>query len=706
MAARMDAVSTDITDRLAELEESIKAEAILEETLDRQRKEQKVQLMQEYYDEVKKMLNDQYKAETHFDSLVMKEKAKLDAKELKELDKLKQKLEKTKDDDKKKKLEAEYAERIKKLNEEEKIKDERAIKRAKKVAELESAQRKDELADMLRSTTFGKGQSLSKRLQGLKDAFTDKDGSTNIWQGLSSTITALADMSKQLTSTINDIASNKSAIDTRLQGWTGKTKSGSYWDQMSTDITGVAGVSPLIKQENMVNNIKTMVGQGIAFNVEQRAFLQTISDKIANTFSATDGTLLKLVRIQQADTTAARLGMESALTAFLNNMYETTEYMTNAASSIRQSLYEASALMGATQATAFEYQVQKWMGSLYSVGFSNTEGLAGALGQLAAGNVEGITNGGYGNLLVMAASNAGLSIGDALQKGLNEGNTNKLMRAMVEYLQGIYTETKDSLVVQQQYAKVFGLTASDLKAISNLNLNDIDAISNNSLGYAGMLAQLNTMANSMYKRTSQTEMLTNLTGNMKYTMAAGIANNPLLYSIWTMSNLLEDVVGGIEFNIPTILGTGTNQTFNIADMMKVGALSGSIINGVANMISAGGNGGLTGAGMLSAMGIGNNLKVTSRGNGSGLGYLSTSGASVSESSYTMNASSSDIQSKSFSDAKEENKARAAEEEDQVELKDVDAKVLEIATILKAVTNGSSKFHVTFGSELPFSGNNH
>ena len=130
MAARMDAVSTDITDRLAELEESIKAEAILEETLDRQRKEQKVQLMQEYYDEVKKMLNDQYKAETHFDSLVMKEKAKLDAKELKELDKLKQKLEKTKDDDKKKKLEAEYAERIKKLNEEEKIKDERAIKRA------------------------------------------------------------------------------------------------------------------------------------------------------------------------------------------------------------------------------------------------------------------------------------------------------------------------------------------------------------------------------------------------------------------------------------------------------------------------------------------------------------------------------------------------------------------------------------------------
>jgi hypothetical protein len=69
--------------------------------------------------------------------------------------------------------------------------------------------------------------------------------------------------------------------------------------------------------------------------------------------------LLKLVRIQQADTTAARLGMESALTSFLNEMYETTEYMQGIASDIRAQIYEASALMGAKEATEFEFQVQK-----------------------------------------------------------------------------------------------------------------------------------------------------------------------------------------------------------------------------------------------------------------------------------------------------------------------------------------------------------
>lgn len=118
-------------------------------------------------------------------------------------------------------------------------------------------------------------------------------------------------------------------------------------------------MSPFVKQADVVDNLKTLVGKGIAYNVEQRAFLDTISDKIATTFEATDATLLKLVRIQQADSTAARLGMEAALNQFLNSMYETTEYMTEAAASIRANIYEASALMGAAEATAFEYQVQK-----------------------------------------------------------------------------------------------------------------------------------------------------------------------------------------------------------------------------------------------------------------------------------------------------------------------------------------------------------
>ena len=128
---------------------------------------------------------------------------------------------------------------------------------------------------------------------------------------------------------------------------------------MSSRITGIAGVSPYIKQEDLANNVQAMVTSGIAFNIEQRAFLQTIKSKIADTFDATNGTLLRLIRIQQADSTAARLGMESSLTAFLNNMYENTEYLKQVSEGVKTSLEEAMSLMSAVDAVGFEYSVQK-----------------------------------------------------------------------------------------------------------------------------------------------------------------------------------------------------------------------------------------------------------------------------------------------------------------------------------------------------------
>lgn len=128
---------------------------------------------------------------------------------------------------------------------------------------------------------------------------------------------------------------------------------------MQHAVTSLTFGSPYIRQSDFSNNIETLISQGIAYNVEQRAFLMTLSDKIATTFNTTDATLLRLVRIQQQDTTASRLGMESALTAFLNNMYETTEYMQGLAESTRSALLEAQSLMSGAAATELEYQVQK-----------------------------------------------------------------------------------------------------------------------------------------------------------------------------------------------------------------------------------------------------------------------------------------------------------------------------------------------------------
>lgn len=538
---------------------------------------------------------------------------------------------------------------------------------------------------------FGKGKSFAERKQAFYNMSHNEDGTRNLGKLAASLTNAVSDMAKQLDSKIDEIGKYKSAIDTRLYGSKNtKNWAGSYWDSMSKDITGMAGISPLVKQSDLANKVSQMVGQGIAFNVEQRATLAVLKDKIATTFDAANGTLLRLVRIQQQDTTAGRLGMEAALNAFLNNMYETTEYMEGLAAQVKGSLEEAMSLMTGENALSFEYQVQKWLGSMYSVGMSDSavQGFGSVIGKLASGQIDAITNGGQGNLVIMAANQAGLSVADILNNGLDSQTTNELMNAMVDYLAKIAKDAGDSKVIQQQMASVYGMTASDLKAAANLS-SSRSAVARDGLTYSGAINNLYSMANSMYARTSIGEMMTNAWDNFQYTMAAGIANNPMLYATYKAAGLLDAVTGGIALPDIKVMGTGVNLQTTIADLMRVGAMSGSILSGIGSMIASGGNGGITGSGILKAAGISGNLNTVSRGDGQGL--RTAGGATVSESgSLIGNSNGSDIQNATMTNATDSANAQLAEAVDSSEetkLSEVYAEVVEIYKLLQDVANG-------------------
>ena len=545
---------------------------------------------------------------------------------------------------------------------------------------------------------IGEGFTLRERFSTLRSGFRDDDGNFDLKKGFALMTNALSSLTQKLDSKIDSIAGMKSAIDTRLQGSNNKTSLGSYWEQMSKDLTGVAGVSPLVKQEDIAKNISSLVSAGISYNVEQRAFLETIKDKIATTFDATNGTLLRLVRIQQQDTTAARLGMESALTSFLNNMYETTEYMKSISSNITSSLQETMSLMSSKDAVSLEYEVQKWMGSMFSVGVSDTavNSIAQALGKTLAGDISGITSGGVGNLVVMAANEAGLSIADILRDGLNADETNMLLEQMTYYLGKLYDQSSDSRVIQQQLASVYGISASDLKAITNLVKVEgtMGSISGSSLTYENAMQQLKDMANSMWSRTSIGEMLTNAWDNFQYTMASGIASDPITYGIYKAAGLLDDLVGGIAIPMVSVMGNTVDLHTTIADLMRVGALSASAMKGIAAMIGAGSGGGLSGSGMLKALGIGENITTVSRGTISG--KRTSNGPTVSESGGMVgNSASGDVLNKTMSDANDSQNSQivsAKEDETEVALKDVNDSILLIYDLLRDVTTGAATFH--------------
>lgn len=522
---------------------------------------------------------------------------------------------------------------------------------------------------------------------------------------LDGALNVVGDFINQLATIGKASTKHQSGVDTRLQGLTTdeskggiKKSAGSYWRSLSGDI-GKLGASPFFRQEDAEERFDRLISQGIAFNVKERAFLDVLKDKVATTFNVADGTLLKLVRIQQADTSAARLGMESALTEFLNSMYATTEYMQQAAESIRSNLYEATALMGAKEATEFEFQVQKWMGSLYSVGFSNTEGLSSALGKIVAGEIEGITEGNMGNLLVMAANEAGKPIANILEKGLSASDADDLMKSMVEYLAKLYNETKGSKVLAQQFANVFGLTASDLKAAANL-APSVKEIAKHDETFGSLIQQVYDLTGSMVARTSLGEMGENMKANFMYSMAASLANDPFSSFLNTAANMLNDLVGGIEIPFINVFGFGFDLNATVADLMNVAALVGPTLSGIGKM--AAGLANLVPSNLLKTFGVDKGdagLNIQTRGTTSGLAAGTAGGGGTSESAFVGNENASDIKNKTVSDASEGPSSTVAEAKDDRESKEearsqmIAGHIVDIYELLQEVTSGTKKFRV-------------
>ncbi len=515
---------------------------------------------------------------------------------------------------------------------------------------------------------------------------------------INAAMSALANLAQKLNNQTDKIGEKQALIDTRLQGSTvNDTMVGSYWKRLAKDMNYIGAVNPYFKQEDFANNIETLVNKGISFDIKQRAFLMTIQEKIANTFDAADGTLLRLIRIQQQDTTAGRLGMESALNSFLNSMYETSEYLTDVASSVRSSLGELQALMEGAAGTELEFQVQKWMGSLYSVGMSQdaVQSIAQTFGQIVSGDVGGLTGNGTGNLLIMAANEAGISIADILQEGLDADETNKLMQAMVNYLAEIAEMSSDSRVVQQQLANVYGIKASDLRAATNL-ASSIKDVSKQDLTYSGMLGQLNKMANSMLLRTSTGEMLSNIWGNTQYTMATTMANDPLLYLLPRVATLLEDYAGGIDLPFVNAMGFGVDLNTSVAQLMNVAAMSGTILGSLGPMVS-GLASAVSGDVMLGLAGINTKEKapVIARGSAQTLQHLG--GFSLTESGFIGNASGDDIKKQTLIDADDEKKKLLVEAKDEEAADDVTTQanlaVVNIYNLLEEVAHGSQSLRV-------------
>lgn len=436
----------------------------------------------------------------------------------------------------------------------------------------------------------------------------------------------------------NTMKSYQSHIDARLQG------SDKSWKKANNMITNNLGLSTIVKTTNVIEKLKEAVDQGISYNVEQRAFLAEISDKIANTFNAFDASLLRLIKLQQADSTAARLGMEAILTKFLNSTFEDSSYLSNEADNISSIIIDASSQLTNAQANEFEYIVHKWLGSMSSVGISSEaiNTIAEGINYLATGNVESMaSNTQLTTMFAMAASRSNMEYSEILLEGLNADKTNKLLEGMLSYLADI-AKGADNQVVKGAYGNILNLKASDFKAIENLS-KSISSISSNTASYSSMIAETESQLSSLWTKVSLSEQLSNIYDNAIYSVASDMVNSPVTWAMQKMLNFMDK--NQLDINIPFInaMGFGVDLNTSVKGLMRVGMGLAQGFSFMGTLISSLVSGGGTNLGAWGAK------ETTSRGSGMSSSTSTTLG-DTSSSVYVTNTNEEDVKNSTLNEA--------------------------------------------------------
>lgn len=523
------------------------------------------------------------------------------------------------------------------------------------------------LREQRESKEFDQAQSKENfmaSLLSLKETFTTSEGRMALaldtaMKAVGNTLKLLEDVTKSIDTNVNEYFQYQAQLDARLQG-TEQT----YKDLLST-VSNNLGMSMVVAQKDYISQFKKLVDSGIMHNMETRAFLATVTDKVISTFDAFDANLLRLVRLQQNDSTAARMGLESSLNKLFNSYFSDSSYLSDGPhDSISSAILEASSMLSNEMSLEFEFAVHKWLGALHSLGMSSDtlETIAQGLNYLGTGNVTALNgNDSLQTLLAMSAVHGGVSYADLLTNGLNAESTNKLLSGMITYLMQIANNTETNQVTKSAYSDLFGLHMSDLRAIINLTETDVSSLTELTTSYANALNETQTQINSIVSRTHLSTMVDTLFDNAVLGASLDIGRDPVAYGLWKTLNLVEGLTGGIALPFINIFGSGIDLNTTVTQLAKSGMAG---ITLLSNLVASLGRGGLTGNLDLANWG---NVELTSRG--SATKFLTTgadSGFSTSSRiDYTGSGSSDDIKRTEMSDA-----ADSAEKDSEISNKNV------------------------------------
>ena len=334
------------------------------------------------------------------------------------------------------------------------------------------------------------------------------------------------------------LAANVGKINAALEG-TGRT-----YASTTESMVESLGMNRFVKQTDYIQNIARLTAEGVTFNVEQRAILETIRDKTISSFSSMDAHLLRLVRLKQSDVTASQFGMEAALRNTLNRVFKDSTYMKDMFDGIAGAITDAVLISGGKDVTEYSSVVQTWMGAMYESGIDSSmvNKMAGAINALGSGNVSALASDqDIQRLVLLSMDSIGMDYADILQQGLSASDVNDLLTAIVKYLAKIESNTKDNNVLQSSYTNLFGMSMADLQGFKNLQAQ-MGKLTSVNQGTAMAVTKAEVEAIETTARTVVAEQVNNAFANARFTFGNSIAKDGSSYLQWKISNMTLDLV--------------------------------------------------------------------------------------------------------------------------------------------------------------------
>lgn len=334
------------------------------------------------------------------------------------------------------------------------------------------------------------------------------------------------------------LAANVGRINAALEG-TGRT-----YASTTESMVESLGMNRFVKQTDYIQNIARLTAEGVTFNVEQRAILETIRDKTISSFSSMDNHLLRLIRLKQSDVTTSQFGMEAALRNTLNRVFKDSTYMKDMFDGIAGAITDAVLISGGKDVTEYSSVVQTWMGAMYESGIDSgmVNKMAGAINALGSGNVSALASDqDIQRLVLLSMDTIGMDYADILQQGLSASDVNDLLTAIVKYLSKIESNTKDNNVLQSSYTNLFGMSMADLQGFKNLQ-SKMSSLTSVNKGSALSTAKAEVDALETTARTVVAEQVNNAFANARFTFGNEIAKNGSSYLTWKISNMTLDLV--------------------------------------------------------------------------------------------------------------------------------------------------------------------